>query len=338
MSNNIEKYKDKGLTGLANLGNTCYINSCMQIISHTYMLNEIIDNINIDKLNNTEDKILLIEWKNLRDLMWSKNCCIAPNRFVNIIHQLAQIKNLELFTGFVQNDVPEFLYFVIDTFHNSIKENIELNEINISDDIIIKECNKVLKEFISKNYSDIVKLFYGIQISKIISENKTDILSVKAEPYCIISLPIPNKNPCNIFDCLDLYITSEFMNEENAWYNEKTKNKENVYKSLAFYSFPEILIIDFKRFNNFNKKINTLINTPINELDLTNYAIDTSQIYKYKLYGICNHSGECIGGHYTSFIRNANDKWYHFNDTNINEIKEENLITNKGYCYFYHKI
>ena len=35
---NFLNYKDKGLTGLANVGNTCYLNSCMQIISHTYEL------------------------------------------------------------------------------------------------------------------------------------------------------------------------------------------------------------------------------------------------------------------------------------------------------------
>ena len=62
-------------------------------------------------------------------------------------------------------------------------------------------------------------------------------------------------------------------------------------------------------------------------------------IIDYHMYmiGVCNHSGTTMGGHYTSYVKNANGKWYVFNDTNVSEIEEKSVITNQAYCLFYRK-
>ena len=95
------------------------------MLSHCYPLNEMIDKIDANSINKIDDSILLIEWNNLRNLMWSQNCVISPNRYVNTVQKISKSKNIELFSGFAQNDLPEFLVFIIDAFHNSLKEKLK---------------------------------------------------------------------------------------------------------------------------------------------------------------------------------------------------------------------
>ena len=219
-------------------------------------------------------------------------------------------------------------------------EHVIIDDMSTDDSYnLAKTCYKMIKELYSETYSEMLNLFYGIHVSLILSPKDDIMFSIKPEPFWSINLPIPEKcTECSIEDCFRLYTINEYMEGDNAWYNEKTGNKENVNKCIKFWSLPNILIVDFKRFNNNNKKINTLISSPLKNLDLSKFVIGYDKDnYKYNLFGICNHSGGCLGGHYTSYVKNANNKWYHFNDTSVSEIDENKIITNKGYCYFYMK-
>ena len=123
----LSKYQNKGLSGLANLGNTCFINSCIQIMSHTYELNDFLDNESYKKkLKNKYDSALLIEWDNLRKILWNENCIVSPGKFIKTIQKVAQFKKIDIFTGYSQNDVSEFLLFLIDCFHNSLSREIKM--------------------------------------------------------------------------------------------------------------------------------------------------------------------------------------------------------------------
>lgn len=326
------------LSGLANLGNTCYINSCFQILSHLDELNGIFtEKTNLNDLN---DSVVVIEYNNLRDLLFQKNCTVAPNRFINFVQKVAGEKNRELFTGFAQNDVTEFITFLIECFHNSIKRKVNINvngdKKNKKDELAICCYNK-LKDLYSNDYSEIIHLFYGITVSQLKSVHDLSELSLTCESFCNLSLPIPVDKPvCSIYECFELFTQNELLSGDNAWFNEKTGKKQDIFKTMQFWSLPNILIIELKRFNNMNNKLRNFVTTPIYNLDLSRYVIGyNSTKYIYDLFGVANHSGVALGGHYTATVKNYDNNWYNFNDTTVNKIDEDKIITNQCYCLFY---
>ena len=347
---NIEKYENKGLTGLVNLGNTCFLNSALQAISHSYELNELLDNSNIFNYMNksSSSSVLLNEWNELRKLMWSQNCTISPKGFVKAVQRVAKEKGQDIFTGYEQNDLSEFIIFILGSFHDSLKREVDIvlkGEIKTFKDKIAVKCLESYKRLQEKEYSEIIDLFYGIQATLLYNKDveykdldEKTVLSVAAESFFIINLPIPaKKKNINIYDCFDTFTEAELLDGENMWYNDKTKQKQAINKKTCFWKLPKLLIIDIKRYDMNNSKKQNNIDIP-HIIELSKYVIGyKSGDNTYELYGVCNHSGVTHGGHYTANIKNANGKWYNYNDTSVNEIRPELVITAKAYCLFFRK-
>lgn len=344
---NFDKYKGKGQTGLANVGNTCYVNSLLQCLSHTYELNDFLEtNTFKERLNANTDALLLVEWNNLRKLMWSKNCNIAPWGFVKAIQKVASLKHQPLFTGYEQNDVQEFLLFIIECFHNSISREVDMEvcgPVLNSKDVMAKKCFTMMRDMFEKDYSEIVQLFYGIHVS-IITELNTEtdnVLSAKPEPFMVLSLPLPSKeiHEPTIYSCIDEFCNKDTLEGENSWFNEDTNEKQPVYKGMVFWSFPEILIVHLKRWNYTGKKDQRLVTVPLENLDLTQYIKGYNpRSYIYDLYGVCNHhGGGPLSGHYTANVKNADGQWYNFNDMSISKIDGDKVVNVHAYCLFFRK-
>jgi ubiquitin C-terminal hydrolase len=316
----------------------------MQILSHTYELNEFLNMKDFKKkLKNKYDSALLLEWDNLRQILWNNNCIVSPGKFIKTIQKIAEIKEMDIFAGYSQNDLPEFLLFLIDCFHNSLSREIKMTisgNVENETDSIALQCFDMIKKMYSKEYSEIWNLFYAVHVSEITHLETGKKLKITPEPYFMIDLPIPqnNKSP-SLLDCFELYVEGETLEGENAWFNDETNEKVNIKKRIQFWSFPNILAIDFKRFNSRNQKNQILISFPLDNLDLSKYVIGYKKnSYIYELYGVCNHSGGVLGGHYTAYVKNANGKWYHFNDTSVSEVGlEDSIISPKAYCLFYRK-
>lgn len=314
--------KKNGLSGLANLGNTCYLNSFLQCLSHTYEFNDYLDN----SYSKHNENILLNEWDNLRKLLWHKNCSISPKRFVSYLHKVGKSKNT-MFTDFSQNDVSELMYFIFDIFHDYLNRRITYIPKNNSKIEIFK------KKMYMKDSSIITKLFQGIQVSTI-RDMKNNILNETPEQFMILPISIPNNINCSIDECIDKYCDVEILNNENKYaLSNDSKEKIDAKKHIYFYELPQILIISLKRFrNNIRKNKDVVILNQ--ELNLDKYCKDGDN--NYELYGVNLHTGNINSGHYMSAIKNEN--WYLFNDLSISKINFNELKTNyQAYCLFYRK-
>ena len=161
-------YANLGLTGLSNCGNTCYLNTCLQVLSHTYELNDILNKGDFRRhLKKTPDGVLLHEWDELRKLMWSENCVVTPKRFLRIVQAVAASKKRHIFTGYSQNDMTEFLLFVMDCFHEGLSREVIMSvkgKAVTQKDLLAKKCYSRMIELYEKSYSELLDVFFGIQV------------------------------------------------------------------------------------------------------------------------------------------------------------------------------
>ena len=247
-----------------------------------------------------------------------------------------------MFTGWAQNDLPEFLLFLIECMHNTVSRSVKMKingKIENDTDKLATACYNMLKKTYSSEYSEIMEMFYGIYVSELSSVSGTTIHSVNPENYFILDLEIPNKTS-TLYDCFDAFTAYETMEGENAWFNEATKAREDVRKRITFWNFPKILVITLKRFSADGvRKRQDVVDFPLTGLNLSKYVSGyNAKQYVYDLYAVCNHTGGTMGGHYTAYVKTREGEWNHYNDTQVERnISENKIVSTKAYCMFYRK-
>merc|ERR1719290_763914 len=153
---------------------------------------------------------------------------------------------------------------------------------------------------------------------------------------------VPKKQLIKLSECLKLYTSQEKLGAEDAWYCPVCKTHQQASKKFDLWSLPEVLVIHLKRFS-YNRywrdKIDTLIEFPVKNLDMTQYVINSSHGQAvYDLIGVSNHYGGMGGGHYTAYGKNKTDgNWYYFDDSSVTQTNEEAVVTKAAYVLFYQR-
>ena len=147
-----------------------------------------------------------------------------------------------------------------------------------------------------------------------------------------------------IEDCFEEFCKEETFDKDNLWKCSKCQENIEAKNKIEIYQIPKILIIQLKRFKN-NQKIESFIDFPIKDLDVSKFITSTTTIEnapskKYDLFAVVNHYGRLEYGHYDAFCLNYDDNcWYHFNDRIVKKINKEDeinkIVTKEAYVLFY---
>lgn len=141
-------------------------------------------------------------------------------------------------------------------------------------------------------------------------------------------------------DCLAEFTKEETLAEGDEWYCSECKAHKRAKKQFSVYSTPDHLIIHLKRFS-YNRywrdKIGTLVDFPLEGLDMSNWLVKGHPSPIYDLYAVSNHMGDLGGGHYTAYGKNCVDNnWYNFNDSSVSPVDSPSMIKSAAaYVLFY---
>ena len=285
--------------GLNNVGNTCFMNSALQLLVNCTVLSKFMLN------NDFKSKKLNCYKQFLKD--YYSNKVITPNS----VKLLVSDQN-SIFYGYEQQDAHEFLVYLLDIISEELIEEHKTNPNNV---LGIDMCN-------------LVKVIFNTNISSIIYCEETDDKSKTKVGENILSLAIGSKRT-TLEECLEKFQKIEQLTGDQKWFNDKDKKYYDAYKRLYIKSYPKYLIIHFKRFEytRFSRKNN-------NEVEMNENILLNKD--NYKLRSIVFHMGSTGGGHYISLV-NKDNKWMLCNDSSVSEISNISDYLNKGYIYLYAK-
>jgi ubiquitin C-terminal hydrolase len=199
----------KGLVGLQNLGNTCFMNTSLQCMSNCkeltqyFLADYYLNQINFENPIGTQGVLVRAYSNLLKNLWYGSSSVYSPWNFKKAIATFQSI-----FTGYQQHDTQEFLNYLLDGLHEDLnrvlkKPIVEKDESDKEDKI---KANEEWNNFLRRNQSVLVDLFYGQYKSTLYCPDEDcKNISITFDPFLSLSLPLTIKDQKFSIQCYFIF-------------------------------------------------------------------------------------------------------------------------------------
>ena len=290
------------MSGLLNLGQTCYMNATIQA---TRCIKDFVDIVRSGDHGHEESVHGCLH--KITDAMNDSCLTVRPTTFVRTIASADFPVNRPA-------DAHEFLCHLLERLHEESKTEVGMTIVSKATDVHAKREEKALeayKKMFQRGFSNVIPTFYGQLCTCVKSKQNKQERDI-FETFSTLNVPVKK----SIYECLDEFFAAEELTGENQLFDETENKKMDATKRMYLWRNPRVLVVVLNRFG--EEKITDSVEIP-ELLDVSRYRLPPSRDNVYRLRSVCNHLGDAYGGHYYTTAK-WDRKWYTFDDTVINGI------------------
>lgn len=294
--------------GLANLGNTCFLNSVLQCLSYTPPLAAHLQSgLHSSSCKATGFCAMCGLERHVREALASNGRTVSPNYLVKNLRCISRS-----FQSCRQEDAHEYMRYLIEALQ--------------------KCCS--FEVFGGKSL--IQSVFRG-RLRSQVKCTRCSHCSNKYDPFLDLSLEVARAD--SLQKALAHFTATEVLDGDNKYHCSKCKTKVKALKQFTIDQAPPILTVQLKRFSSsggFGGKIDKKVHFDSN-LDLRPFVngCEDEEI-KYALYAVLVHSGwSTHSGHYYCYVHTGMDTWHLMDDSQVSQVSERSVLEQKAYILFY---
>ncbi|XP_072952800.1 ubiquitin carboxyl-terminal hydrolase 23-like isoform X1 [Typha angustifolia] len=301
--------------GLANLGNTCFLNSVLQCLTYTEPFAAYLQSGKHKSSCHTSGFCAMCALQN--------HVMVALQSTGKILSPFHLVKNLRCisrnFAKFEQEDAHEYMVQLLESMHKCC----------LPSGVPIESPSAYEKSLVHK--------IFGGHLRSQVKCMQCSYGSNKFDPFLDLSLEIVKAD--SLQKALKHFTEEEELDGGARQYEcQHCKKKVRARKQLTIHKAPYVLTIHLKRFSPYipGQKIDRKVEFGP-KLDLKPFVSDSHiAALKYTLYGVIVHAGwNTHSGHYHCFVRTSSGMWHSLDDNKVSQVSEKTVLEQKAYMLFY---